>query len=426
MEVYMKRKIAMLMTMVLLLSTLQMNFAFADDETNTNIDSEAVSATETLNDSVDTENTDKEEVAAEDSKAMELSIDDAVKLAKESSREMWKIDDGLKEIKDSRRDASKAKDTAEMIMGMSLEQLSGIKSATGVNPINDYVSTLMVKNGYYVTFADTKTKEIEKNRDLLNVGIEIETKSLYYQVLVAEKTIEVNQGNLSKAEEQLRVINLKFNNGSATKAEVLNGQMAVQSAQTDLDSSKDDLEVAKLNLLNKIDLPFDTEIVLTDKELNYVPTVDINLEDALEKAKTDRPEILTAQNNLELQEIETHVYTAYYTSNLRENKAAVEKLKDAELNVPQVYKDVELDVRKSYLALVKAERALLNMDKTVELAKEASRINKLLYENGMAASTDVIVADTNLAQAEIGRYQLLVSYNISKMMFDNSNLIGLK
>jgi outer membrane efflux protein len=422
----MKRKIAMLMTMVILLSTLQMNFAFADDETNTNIDSEAVSATETLNDSVDTENTDKEEVAAEDSKAMELSIDDAVKLAKESSREMWKIDDGLKEIKDSRRDASKAKDTAEMIMGMSLEQLSGIKSATGVNPINDYVSTLMVKNGYYVTFADTKTKEIEKNRDLLNVGIEIETKSLYYQVLVAEKTIEVNQGNLSKAEEQLRVINLKFNNGSATKAEVLNGQMAVQSAQTDLDSSKDDLEVAKLNLLNKIDLPFDTEIVLTDKELNYVPTVDINLEDALEKAKTDRPEILTAQNNLELQEIETHVYTAYYTSNLRENKAAVEKLKDAELNVPQVYKDVELDVRKSYLALVKAERALLNMDKTVELAKEASRINKLLYENGMAASTDVIVADTNLAQAEIGRYQLLVSYNISKMMFDNSNLIGLK
>jgi outer membrane efflux protein len=422
----MKRKIAMLMTMVILLSTLQMNFAFADDETNTNIDSEAVSATETLNDSVDTENTDKEEVAAEDSKAMELSIDDAVKLAKESSREMWKIDDGLKEIKDSRRDASKAKDTAEMIMGMSLEQLSGIKSATGVNPINDYVSTLMAKNGYYVTFADTKTKEIEKNRELLNLGIEIETKSLYYQVLVAEKTIEVNQGNLSKAEEQLRVINLKFNNGSATKAEVLNGQMAVQSAQTDLDSSKDDLEVAKLNLLNKIDLPFDTEIVLTDKELNYVPTVDINLEDALEKAKTDRPEILTAQNNLELQEIETHVYTAYYTSNLRENKAAVEKLKDAELNVPQVYKDVELDVRKSYLALVKAERALLNMDKTVELAKEASRINKLLYENGMAASTDVIVADTNLAQAEIGRYQLLVSYNISKMMFDNSNLIGLK
>nr|WP_312578458.1 TolC family protein [Sedimentibacter sp.] len=419
----MKRKIAMLMTMVLLLSTLQMNFAFADDETDAAIDSvnnEAVSADDEA--AENTEDTNVAENDVDETKTMKLSMDDAVKLAKESSREMWKIDDGLKEIKESRRDASKAKDTAEMIMGMSLESLS----MTGMNVTSDYVSTLMAKNGYYITYADTKTKEIEKNRDLLNIGIEIETKSLYYQVLVSEKTIEVNQGNLSKAEEQLRVINLKFNNGSATKAEVLNGQMAVQSAQTDLDSSKDDLEVAKLNLLNKIDLPFDTDITLTDKELNYVPTVDINLDDALEKAKTDRPEILTAQNNLELQKIETHVYTSYYTSNLRENKSAVEKLKDAELNVPQAYKDVELDVRKSYLNLVKAERALVNMDKTVELAKESSRINKLLYENGMAASTDVLVADTNLAQAEIGRYQLLVSYNISKMMFDNSNLIGSK
>ena len=393
----MKRKIAILMTMVLLMSTLQMNVVFANEETV-----KAVNTTETV---------------VEENKPMNLSMDDAVKLAKESSREMWKIDDGLKEIKESRRDASKAKETAEMMMGMSLADLSGM------NITDNYVSTLMAKNGYYITYADTKTKEIEKNRELLNLGIEIETKSLYYQVLVAEKTIEINEGNLTKAKEQLRVINLKFNNGSATKAEILSGEMAVQKAQTELDSSKDDLEVAKLNLLNKIDLSFDTKLVLTDKTLNYVPTVDINLKTALEKAKTDRPEILTALNNLELQKIETHVYTAYYTSNLRQNKAAVEKLKDAELNIPQAYKNVELDVRKSYLNLVKAERALVNMDETVKIAKEAARINKLLYENGMVSALNVLEADTQLAQAEIGRYQLLISYNINKLMFDNSNLI---
>jgi hypothetical protein len=42
----------------------------------------------------------------------------------------------------------------------------------------------------------------------------------------------------------------------------------------------------------------------------------------------------------------------------------------------------------------------------------------------MATSLDVLEADTNLAQAEIGRYQLLVAYNLSKLMFDNSNLMG--
>ena len=186
----------------------------------------------------------------------------------------------------------------------------------------------------------------------------------------------------------------------------------------------DDLNIAKLDLLNKIDLPFTQEIVLTDIELSYIPTTELDLDKSIETAKVERLEIITAENNLELQKIETHAYKAYYTSNLWQNKVYTKKLEDAEINVPQAYKDVELDVRKSYLNLVKAERSLVNMDKTVELAKEAARINKLLYDNGMATSLDVLEADTNLAQAEIGRYQLLAVYNINKFMFDNSNILG--
>lgn len=398
----MKRKISLLICMLLLVCTLQTNVVFANDDTKT----------------VETKTVETKVV---ENKQMKLSIDDAVKLAQENSREMWKIDDKLKELNDSRRDAGKAKEIAESMMN---KPLAGDLSLEEAQYRSDYVSALMAKNGYYIKFADLKTKEAEKNREILLKGIEIGTKSLYYQVLVAEKAIEINEGNFNKAKEQLRVINLKFNNGTATKAEVLNGEIAVQKAQSEIDSSKNDLEMSKLNLLNKINLPFNVELTLTDKDLKYVATVNVKLGEALEKAKTQRPEILTALNNLELQKIETHVYTAYYTSNLRQNKAALEKLKDAELNVPQVYKNVELDVRKSYLSLVKAERALVNMDKTVELAKESARINKLLYANGMAASLDVLEADTNLAQAEIGRYQMLVSYNISKMMFDNCHLMG--
>lgn len=386
----MKRKISLIICMLLLVCTLQNNAVYAANE---------VKAVETK---------------AVENKQMNLSINDAVKLAQENSREMWKIDDKLKEFYDMRRDASKAKDYAEESMSMPLSESSG---ATTLNTILD-------RNGYYIKFSDLKTKEVEKNRELVLKGIEISTKSLYYQVLVAEKAIEVNEGNMKKAQEQLRVINLKFNNGSATKAEVLNGEIAVQKSQSEIDSSKNDLQMAKLNLLNKLNLPFDVELTLTEKEMKYVPTSEIKLNEVVEKAKAQRPEILTALNDLELQKIKTHCYTAYYTSNLRQNKAEIERLKDAELKIPQVYKDVELDVRKSYLNLVKAERALINMDKTVELAREASRINKLLYENGMAASPDVLESDTNLAQAEIGRYQLLVSYNISKMMFDNCQLMG--
>lgn len=402
MEETMKRKISFLLAMILMLSTLT-NIASAEDT--------QAAGTEATNNEIET--TDEINV-------YELSIEDAVKMATENDRGMWKIDDGIKQMQDARKDGKTAKEQAEMLMGLPLDAISSME----IDITNNYVDTLLAKNGYYITFADTQMKQLEKSRELLIKGIEIETKTLYYNVLLSEKAIEINNAKLTKANEQLRVVNLKFNNGSATKAEVLSAEMAVQQAKTDLDSAMDDLNIAKLDLLNKLDLPFDSEIVLKDKELTYVPTAEINLDAAITKAKADRPEILAAENALELQKIETHAYTAYYTSNLRQNKAAEEKLKDAELNVPQAYKDVELDVRKTYLNLVKAERALVNMDKTVELSKEAARINKLLYDNGMATSLDVLEADTNLAQAEIGRYQLLAAYNISKLMFDNSNLIG--
>lgn len=392
----MKRKIALLLTLVLLMSTLQISYAVANEESVKTVENEI-----------------------ETNDILELSIEDAINLAIENDREMWKIKDGIKEMQDMRRDGKNAKDQAELLMGLSFEDAAILSI-----DITSNVDSILAKNGYYVTFANAKMKELEKSKELLNIGIEIETKSLYYNVLVSEKTIEISEAKLNSAKEQLRVISLKFDNGAATKAEVLNGEMAVQQAQTDLDSANDDLNIAKLNLLNKLNLPFDTKVELVDKDLSYVPTEEINLDEVIETAKEERPEILVAENNLEVQKIETHAYTAYYTSNLRQHKAAEEKLKDAELNIPQAYKDVELDVRKSYLNLIKAERALVNMDKTVELAREAARINKLLYENGMAASIDVIEADTNLAQAEIGRYQLLVAYNINKLMFDNSNLIG--
>lgn len=387
----------MLLAMALMLSTLT-NFAAAED-----------SVPAAANESIETEN-----------KVLELSIADAVKMATESDRGMWEIDNGIKQAKDARRQGSDAKENAKALMEMPL---AGI-NALGVDVTNNYIETILAKNGYYVAYADAQIAQLEKSKDVLTKGIEIETKSLYYNVLLAEKSIEINQAKLTKANEQLRVVNLKFNNGSATKAEVLNAEMAVQQAKTDLDSAMDDLGTAKLDLLNKLDLSFDQEIVLTEKALAYIPTEKLNLDMAIEKAKTDRPEILTVQNNLKLQEIDTHANTAYYTSNLWQNKVAVKKLEDAKLDVPQAFKDVELDVRKSYLNLVKAERALVNMNKTVELANEASRINKLLYENGMATSLDVLDADTNLAQAEIGHYQLLAAYNMSKLMFDNSNLVG--
>lgn len=406
----MKRKTSLLIVMMLVLSTL------------TNVSADIIEGGVVLEDATDEEETvegdaqtDETIEETEENEVLELSMNDAIKMAIEANIEMWEIDKSIGELQDLKGQGNDFKELYEELNeGPLLPGSSGY----------DYVTLILSKNNFFSKNAELRTEELQKGKEQLLKGIEIDTVSTYYKVLVAEKTIEINQSKLNKANEQLRVVNLKFNNGSATKAEVLNAEMAVQQAKTDLDSAIDDLNIAKLDLLNKIDLPFTQEIVLTDIELSYIPTTELDLDKSIETAKVERLEIITAENNLELQKIETHAYKSYYTSNLWQNKVYTKKLEDAEINVPRAYKDVELDVRKSYLNLVKAERSLVNMDKTVELAKEAARINKLLYDNGMATNLDVLEANTGLAQAEIGHYQLLAVYNINKLMFDNSNILG--
>ena len=281
----MKRKISLMLAMILMLSSLT-NIALAEEVT-------------------------ENESKAEASGILSISIADAVKLATESDREMWEIDNGIKEARDARRQGRDAKETAKALMEMPLSALDAME-ASGSNVIDNQVDLILAKNGYYVTLADTQIVQLEKSKDVLIKGIEAQTKSLYYNVLLAEKSVEINQAKLNNATEQLRVVNLKFNNGSATKAEVLSSEIAVQQAKTDIDTAMDELNTAKLNLLNRLDLPLNQEIVLTEKELSYVPTEKLDLNEAIEKAREDRPEILTAENNLKLQEIKTHADTAYY------------------------------------------------------------------------------------------------------------------
>jgi predicted Holliday junction resolvase-like endonuclease len=229
----MKRIISLLILLLLVLGTFT-NVAAAEDAVEVQ-----VTSVETM----------------EEAEPMMLSMEDAVRIATENSREMWKIDDAIAQVKEARKDAKNAKDLAELIMGMSLPEIQAVFGPE-FDVTSNQVERILAKNNYYIIYADTQQEQLEKSREVLLAGIEIETKSLYYNVLLAEKSIEINKINLSKAEEQLRVVNLKFNNGSATKAEVLNAEMAVQKAKTELDSAMDDYNIAELNLLNKLQLPF--------------------------------------------------------------------------------------------------------------------------------------------------------------------------
>lgn len=132
----MKRKISLLIVLMLILSTL----------INVSATEEAVEGEETAE-------------AAEETlpvnEPLMLSMEDAVRIATENSREMWKIDDGIAQVKEARKDAKDDKNLAEIIMSIPLSQIEAT-FGPDFDVTSNQVERILAKNDYYIKFADSQ------------------------------------------------------------------------------------------------------------------------------------------------------------------------------------------------------------------------------------------------------------------------------
>src|SRR6056297_1925198 len=367
------------------------------------ISSIPVMGMETTTESGLTEEENQEEAVEEE--VLQLTIEEAVQLAVESSWDIQTLDRNLRNIDDAIDAQEDLQDAMELILKGTINQINAsLEQYKLMGVISNYVDALLIKRGHGVEQAKSQEVALEETKKQTIEAIEIGAKSAYYEVLIAEKTLELQEQLLKKAQQHKDIAQVKYDNGVATKLVKLQADSAYVSAKSDYQDAEDTLKIKYLELNNTLGLDFEKEVDLLS-QVGYTPTEEIELDSSIESALENRSDIKKLKAELELQKEETGAYKSYYTPALQQYKDAEEKLLEAEHAYDQSFKDVELDVRTKYLELV--------------------RVSQLFYEYDLATLTDVIDAETALSQVEIGRYQLLISYNIAKMMFENSYDVGL-
>ncbi|MDW7667892.1 MAG: TolC family protein [Bacillota bacterium] len=382
------------------------------------ISSIPVMGMETTTESALTEEENQEEAVEEE--ILQLTIEDAAQLAIENSWDIQTLDRNIRDVNKAIGEQKDLQDDMEALLKLPLVMYDMMD----IDITDDFISKLLIKRGYGIKAAENNKLILEETKKQTLEALEIGAKSAYYQVLIAEKTMQLQEQLLKKAEQHRGIANVKYENGVATKLVKLQADSAYISAKSDYQDAEDTLKIKYLELNNTLGLDFDKKVELVS-DVGYTPTEEIDLQTSIQAALENRSDIKKLKAKLELQEVETGAYKSYYTPALRQYKNAEEKLLEAEHAYEQSFKDVELDVRTKYLELLKAERALNNMTESVAIARESERVSRLFYEYDLATLTDVIDAETALSQAEIGKYQLLISYNIAKMMFENSYDVGL-
>ena len=281
----------------------------------------------------------------------------------------------------------------------------------------------------------------------------------YFNILTAEKLVDVAQQAVKQFEAQLEVSKAFFEVGIIPKNDLLQAEVRLANTRQALVRTENDLALAKsqFNILLRRDINEPLSVV---DILEYKPSV-LRLDESLDEALRNRPELKNAglkvdqtkegvkiarsgffpsislSGNYGRFSDEFSLYgdlnsqrwrlEAFASFNLfdwgktaykvGETKVKVTQAEDSKM---QVIDGIILEVKQDYLNMVTAERNILVSQKSIEQAEENLRMNEERYKYQVATATDVLDAVTLLAQARVNYYGALSDFNVARARLDRA------
>ena len=280
----------------------------------------------------------------------------------------------------------------------------------------------------------------------------------YFTILRSEKFLLVAQQQVEQFEAQLEVTKAFFDVGIVPKNDVLQAEVNLANARQSLVKAANDLATAKasFNILLRREINTSFEVV----DILGYKAFPLSYEQSLEEAFRLRPEIKTAQLNIDqakegvkiaradffptvslagnytrfsddidvsggakfsdrwtIQALATFTLwnwgnTAFKVGESKVKVAQAEDLKN------QLIDSITLGVKDDYLNMLVAEKNIGTAEKAIEQAEENLRMFEERYRYQVATQTDVLIAVTLLAQARTNYYGALSDFNVAKAQLE--------
>lgn len=119
-----------------------------------------------------------------------------------------------------------------------------------------------------------------------------QVKSAYISCLKAQKTVDVRKKALKRAEENLRMVQIQYELGSASNLDLLKAKASLSRAKLQLIQAETGLQIKERELLILIGIEEKKELRLKDVERNEIPKNLPERDELIELALGERPKIL--------------------------------------------------------------------------------------------------------------------------------------
>ncbi|MBK9139696.1 MAG: TolC family protein [Verrucomicrobia bacterium] len=318
--------------------------------------------------------------------------------------------------------------------------------------------------------ASWKTARLLKEQALARhhtvlADVATEVRVAYYNVLLAEKEIEVSEASVELLTRELEDSTRRFNAGTVPRFNVLRAEVELANARPRVSRARNGYRIAKNVLVNALgyrvpaDIWEDIPLQLTDTL--ELPRFDLAVPQALALALERRPELVALRKNEELRKqgvvtaragylprIEGFVgYSArksmfsadlgddvhgweagvqatwnlfdgaFTRGKVAEARALQER---AELETDDTTRRIELEVRTAYSTLIESWEVLESQQKVVEQAEEALRLARARSDAGTGTQLDVLSAQTALTDARTTEIRARREYAVARTRLERA------
>jgi outer membrane protein len=356
----------------------------------------------------------------------------------------------------------------------SLIQTFGTNTGGFLSPRDNWNTSVQIVQNIYQggrTLSAFRAAKLQKEQSMFQYQSAVAdallaTRVAYYDVLVAEQQITVNEASVNLLTRELEDQQRRFDAGTVPRFNVLQAEVAMANARPPLINARNQYRVAKNNLCNLLgyNLPRnvweDIPLNLTDKldsqpyETKLPEAIAQALERRTELQALERTEGLQRENVINAKagykptiqafagydwvssqfsggnsksEYDGWVIGGRLNWNIFDGMLTYGKVVEAKAGLAHAKADVEdrgrqieLEVRTDYSSFIEARETLDSQQKVQEEADEALRLAKARADAGTGTQLDVLNAETQLTQARTTQVQALHDYDVARARFERA------
>lgn len=317
--------------------------------------------------------------------------------------------------------------------------------ASGSQSIFDLTAVNRVRS------ANSEVKAAELNYRSARELVVLAVGSIYLQAVADLSRVEAAQAQLQTAQALFQQATDLQKAGVTARIDPLRSQVELEARQQELIVAQNDLDKNKLSLARVIGLPIAQPFKLTDR-IPFAPLAELDLEGALQRAYTRRPDYLGAQAQVEAAERSKQAAELEYLPSVGVSgdfgalgltpgdarntysvagmlrvpifqggkiRADVQQadatLRERKAELADLRGRIEYEVRSAFLDVQAAAKQVEVAQTNLNLANETLAESKDRFSAGVADNLEVVQAQQSVAAANDNYIGSLYQHNVAKV-----------